>query len=126
MHYQHLENFITQRVRKNDIFVPAMILFLVKNSGWATKEQIARLIYIFDYKRDLAYYETIVEKFSAVLLQEYNIIIKEGEKYRLLTWPLSESEIERIVQHCSTMANGFFSQSTATKALRKKETKRSL
>ncbi len=56
MHYQHLSNFISNRIRENDIFVPAMILFLVKNGGWGTKEQISRLIYIFEYKHDLTHY----------------------------------------------------------------------
>jgi len=108
---------MSERVRQNDIFVPAMILFLVRNDGWGTKEQIARLIYIFDYKQDLAYYETIVEKFSAVLLEDYNIVSKEGEKYKLRTWPLSDSEINDIVARCSRVANGFFSSTKATQAL---------
>lgn len=96
-----------------------MILFLVRNDGWGTKEQIARLIYIFDYKHELAYYETIVEKFSAVLLEDYNIVIKEDEKYMLRTWPLSDSEINDIVARCSRVANGFFSSTPATQALTK-------
>ena len=118
MHHQHLKNFITQRVRQNDIFVPAMILFLVRNNGWGTKEQIARLIYIFDYKKDLAHYEAIVEKFSAVLLEEYNIITKEDDKYKLRTWPLSTEQINDITLSCSKIANGFFSNTIATKALK--------
>ncbi len=121
MHYQYLKNFMTERVRQNDIFVPAMILFLVRNDGWGTKEQIARLIYIFDYKHDLHYYETIVEKFAAVLLEEYNIIHKEKQKYQLHTWPLKEHEIHDIVLHCSRVANGFFSTTPATKALKKEK-----
>ncbi len=121
MNYQHLKNFMTERVRQNDIFVPAMILFLVRNDGWGTKEQIARLIYIFDYKQDLAYYETIVEKFSAVLLEDYNIVTKEEDKYMLRTWPLSDSEINDIVARCSRVANGFFSSTTATQALTKEK-----
>ena len=123
MDYQHLKNFIQERVRQNDIFVPAMILFLVRNDGWGTKEQIARLIYIFDYKHELAYYETIVEKFSAVLLEDYNIITHEEGKYILRTWPLSDTEINDIVKRCSRVANGFFSASTATKALTKEKEK---
>ncbi len=108
MHYQHLKNFISERVRQNDIFVPAMILFLVKNEGWGTKEQIARLIYIFDYKHDLDYYETIVEKFSAVMLEEYNIVSKEQDRYLLRAWPLSDAEINDIIKRCQRVANGFF------------------
>lgn len=121
MHYQLLKNFISERIRQDDIYVPAMILFLVRNDGWGTKEQIARLIYIFDYKKDLAHYETIVEKFSAVLLTEYHIISEEKGKYRLRTWPLKEEEINDIVLRCSKVANGFFLNSYNTKALLNKE-----
>ena len=120
MNYQHLKNFMTQRVRQNDIFVPAMVLFLVRNDGWGTKEQIARLIYIFDYKKELSHYETIVEKFSGVLLEEYNIVTKEDDIYRLRTWPLSTEQINDIVLRCSEVANGFFSNTSATQALTQK------
>ncbi len=121
MHYQHLKNFIDNRIRKNDIFVPAMILFLVKNDGWGTKEQIARLIYIFDYKQELPYYDTIVEKFAGILLQEYDVISKEEDIYRLKSWPLTKDEIHEIALACSRKADGFFATSSATKALIKEE-----
>ena len=109
MHYQHLTNFITSRIRANDIFVPAMILYLIKNDGWGTKEQIARLIYIFEYKHDLKHYETIVEKFASVILEDYSIIKKEDEIYKLRTWPLNHKEINDITRQCLKVSNGFFS-----------------
>ena len=112
MHYQHLTNFLEQRVRKNDIFVPAMLLYLVRNNGKGTIEEISRLIYIFDHKQELAYYDTIVEKFAGVLLEEYNIIHKEEDTYTLHTWPLSSEEIHAITLACSKKANGFFTPST--------------
>ncbi|HIP02291.1 MAG TPA: hypothetical protein EYH01_07270 [Campylobacterales bacterium] len=108
MHYQHLTNFITSRIRKNDIFVPAMILFLVKNDGWGTKEQIARLLYIFEYKHELAHYETIVDKFASVMLEDYSIVKKEDDIYKLRTWPLNNEEIKDISSQCLKVANGFF------------------
>ncbi len=109
MHYQHLKNFISKRVRKNDIFVPAMILFLIKNEGHGTIEQISRLLYIFDFKHDLSYYDTIVERFAGVLLQEYGIVRREEERYYLQAWPLSEKEIYAITRQCLEVSNGFFS-----------------
>ena len=108
MHYQHLTNFITNSIRKNDIFVPAMILFLVKNGGWGTKEQIARLIYIFEYKHELKHYETIVDKFASVILEDYSIVKKEDDIYKLRTWPLTEKEINDISSQCFKVSNGFF------------------
>lgn len=108
MHYQHLTNFITNSIRNNDIFVPAMILFLVKNNGWGTKEQIARLIYIFEYKHELEHYETIVDKFASVILEDYSIVKKEDDIYKLRTWPLSNEEINDISSQCLKVSNGFF------------------
>jgi len=108
MHYQHLKNFITNRIRKNDIFVPAMILFLIKNGGEGTKEQIARLIYIFEYKHELEHYETIVDKFASVILEDYSIVTREGDVYKLRTWPLNSEEIKDISAQCLKISNGFF------------------
>jgi len=108
VHYQYLKNFISERVRKNDIFVPAMILFLIKNEGHGTIQEIARLLYIFDFRHDLEYYDTIVEKFAGVLLEEYNIVRREGRTYYLHTWPLNKNEIFAITKQCMEVSNGFF------------------
>jgi hypothetical protein len=110
MHFQILNNFIHKRLRQNDIFIPAMILYLVKNGGKGSAEQISRLIYIFDFKRELPDYDTIVKNFCAVILKEYNIVEEpvEGE-YRLKTWPLNEQEIDETIKACMQVSNGFFS-----------------
>ncbi len=108
MNYQHLSNFIQNHTRRNDIYVPSMLTFLIKNGGWGTKEQVAKLIYIFEHKHDLDYYETIVDKFASVILEEYNIIIKEEEAYKLRTWPLTDDEIEDLSIQCLKVSNGFF------------------
>jgi hypothetical protein len=120
MHFQILNNFIHKRLRQNDIYVPAMLLYLVKNGGRGRVDQISRLIYIFDFRRDLADYEMIVENFCAVILKEYNIVDEpiEGE-YRLKTWPLSEQEIEETIKACMQISNGFFSHLRGDAALRK-------
>ncbi len=120
MHYQHLANFISSRLRENDMYVPAMILFLVKNGGWGTKEQIARLIYIFEYKHELEHYETIVDKFASVMLEDYNIIKKEDDFYELRTWPLNQKEIDKISKQCLVVANGFFSNLPTAEEYEKK------
>jgi hypothetical protein len=108
MSYQILSNFIDTKIRKNDIYVPAMLTFLIKNDGWGTKEQIARLIYIFEYKHDLAHYETIVEKFASTILEEYNIVIKDDDIYKLREWSLTKEEINDLSIKCLKVSNGFF------------------
>ena len=120
MHYQHLSNFIANRTRTNDIYVPAMIMFLIKNGGWGTKEQIARLIYIFEHKHDLKHYETIVEKFASVILEDYSIVVKEDSIYKITTWPLNEEEIDNISRECYRVSNGFFKNLQASYNLERK------
>jgi len=110
MEFQILSNFIGKCLRKNDIFIPAMILYLIKNNGEGNVSQISRLLYIFDFKHDLSHYDTIVRNFSAVMLKEYNIIEEPHEDfYKLKTWPLTEEEIEEITKVCIEVSNGFFS-----------------
>ncbi len=115
MHYQVLKNFITERIRKNDIFIPTAILFLVKNEGKGTKKEISRLAYIFDYKFELEHYDKIIDKLVSTILEDYNIIKKDGEHYTLTTWPLKEKEIENIITLCAEVSNGFFSLSNNNK-----------
>ncbi len=94
MNYQHLKNFIENSLRRDDLFVPSVIFYLVKNGGVGTKEEIARLIYIFEYKHSLEYYEKIVDQFASTILEDYNLLIKDGDNYKLITWPLNKNEIE--------------------------------
>jgi hypothetical protein len=97
-----------------------MITFLVKNGGWGTKEQIAKLIYIFENKHDLKHYETIVDKLASVILEDYNIIIKEDDAYKLRTWPLQEEEIDKVTKQCLKISNGFFTNLNSAIAFEKK------
>jgi hypothetical protein len=108
MHYQYLKNFLTDRIRQNDRYIPAMILYLLKNDGIGSKEDIAKLLFIFDFRYSLKEYEVIVEKFASTLLEEYHLIEKTGNNYKLLTWPLKEDEINDIIKRCSKISNGFF------------------
>ncbi len=108
MHFQHLKNFIENRLRKDDIYIPGTIFYLVKNEGVGSKEEIARLIYIFEYKHSLEYYEKIVDQFASTLLEDYNLLIKEDDNYKLITWPLKKSEVDEIISLCYKKSNGFF------------------
>jgi hypothetical protein len=117
MHYQILKNFVTLKIRQDDIFIPSMILFLIRNGGKGDTKEIAKLIYIFDYKHDIEHYEKIVENFSAVILEDYNLIYKEDNLYKLRTWPLNSDEIDNISLLCSKVSNGFFKNLQKSKAL---------
>ncbi len=94
-------------------------MFLVRNDGKGTLEQISRLLYIFDFKHDLTYYDMIVEKFCSVMLKEYNIIKEDKNGYHLTTWPLSDDQISKITKDCMKVSNGFFSNIRYSENLKK-------
>jgi hypothetical protein len=103
-----LENFIKNKIRKGDVYVPSALLLLLKNNGKATKEQIAKLIYIFENKHSLEKYETIVENFVYVMLSEYSLIRRDGDSYILNEWPLKQKDVEELIRMCYEVSNGFF------------------
>jgi hypothetical protein len=103
-----LENFIKNKVRRGDIYIPATLFLLLKNNGRATKKQIAKLIYIFENKHSLEKYEVIVESLVAVILSEYGLLTKENELFILNTWPLKSKDVEELIRLCYEVSNGFF------------------
>jgi len=116
MNYQLLENFIKNRVRKGDIYVPSAIVMMLKNGGSATIEEVARLLYIFEYKHSIKEYETIAKSFSFVLLDEYGLIEKNEHIYTLKQWPLSEDEVAKLITLCYEVTDGFFKNLDRDKA----------
>lgn len=116
MNYQLIENFIKNRVRRGDIYVPAAIVMMLKNSGSATIEEVARLLYIFEYKHSVKEYETIARSFSFVLLDEYGLVTKDEDKYKLNQWPLSDDEVNKLINLCYKVTDGFFKNLDSAKA----------
>ena len=103
-----LSQFVETFIKKSDIYVPSTILFLIKNNGKGTKNQIAKLIYIFEYKKSVEEYEKIVENMSAYILKKYDIIEEKNGEYHLKEFPLEKREYEKILKKCMYSLNGFF------------------
>ena len=103
-----LENFIKNKVRKGDVYIPATLLLLLKNGGEATVTQIAKLIYIFENKHSVQKYETIVENLVSTILEEYSLVRRDGELFILNSWPLEEKDIQKLIRLCYEVSNGFF------------------
>ena len=108
MDFQILKNFLTHKVRKGDIYVPSAIVLLLKNNGEATFEQLARLIYIFEYKHSVEEYLTIVKNFVSVILQEYSIAQIDGNKIILDIKSISKQEKNELLMLSYKVSNGFF------------------
>ncbi len=102
-----LLDFVNDHIKIRDIYIPAMILFLINNKGKGTKNQIAKLIYIFEHKKSVEEYEEIVEKMAAYILKEYGIV-EEKEEYHLTEWPLKNIEYQYILKKCMYSLDGFF------------------
>ena len=103
-----LENFISKKIRKGDLYVPSAILLLLKNNGKASIIQIAKLLYIFENKYSLQKYEYIVKNLVSTILTEYSIVTKKDDLLILNSWPLKEEEIDRLIKMCYRVSNGFF------------------
>ncbi|NPA82260.1 MAG: hypothetical protein GXO31_06595 [Epsilonproteobacteria bacterium] len=103
-----LLEFVNRFVKKSDIYVPAAILFLINNKGKATKNQIAKLIYIFEHKKSVKEYEEIVDKMVKSVLLEYDIIEIRRYGFKLKRWPIEERKLKEIQRKCMYSLNGFF------------------
>jgi len=108
MNYQVLENFLKNKVRQGDVYIPSALFLLLKNDGHATIKEIARLIYIFENKHDLEKYELLVKNFVIVMLNDYSLIRKKDDTIFLNTWPISEEEKNYLIQLTFKISNGFF------------------
>jgi len=116
MNYQVLENFLKNKVRQGDVYVPSAIFFLLKSNGEATIEQISKLIYIFENKHDLEKYKMLVENFVIVMLNDYSLIRKKDDTIKLNTWPLNQEEIDSLIHLTYKISNGFFRNLESKKA----------
>ncbi len=108
MNYQVLENFLNNKVRRGDVYIPSTIFLLLKNNGKATIKEIARLLYIFENKFELEKYELIVNEFVLVILNDYSLIRKKDDTIKLNTWPISKDKINSLIQLTYKISNGFF------------------
>jgi len=105
---QILENFIKNKVRKGDVYIPATLLLLLKNGGEATVTQIAKLIYIFENKHSIEKYEMIVKNLVSTILEEYSLIRREDDIFILNSWPIEDKDIQNLIRLCYDVSNGFF------------------
>ncbi len=103
-----LENFINNKIRKGDLYVPSAIFLLLKNGGKATTSEIAKLLYIFENKHSLEKYEMIVNNMVLIILQEYSLVSVENDTVILNSWPIEKDDIEKLIKMCYKVANGFF------------------
>jgi len=103
-----LENFITKKVRKGDVYVPSALLLLLKNKGKASVKQIAKLIYIFEKKHSLEKYEMIVKNMVVVILDQYSLITIKDDTIILNTWPIKDDDVQKLIMLCYKVSNGFF------------------
>ena len=110
MSFHILKNFLTNKIRKGDIYVPSAIVLLLKNNGVATFEQVAKLIYIFEYKYSLEDYKIIVKNFVSTMLEEYSIanIDYKNEKIILNLKNIKDEEKEELISISYKISKGFF------------------
>src|SRR5262245_60382360 len=99
--YEHLRDFIQNRMRMSHIYQPVMIKELLANSGRASIRDIAAAFLARDASQ-LEYYEQITKDMPSKVLAKHGIVERVGTDYRLKTDPssLSSEEQDELVRLC--------------------------
>ena len=98
--YEHLREFICNKMQMQHIYQPVMLKALLLNRGRASVRHIAQEFLIRD-QAQLEYYEQITGKMPGRVLRDHGIVKREGKEYLLTAFEnLSEAQIAELVELC--------------------------
>ena len=99
--FEHLRDFIRNRMRMNHIYQPVMIRELLQSGGRTRIRNIAAAFLSRD-ESQLEYYEQITKDMPGKVLAKHGIVERIGTDYRLSTDPssLSSEEQDELVRLC--------------------------
>ena len=101
MTYEHLKDFITNQMKMTHIYQPVMLIELLKNTGAATRDQIAKAILSHD-RSQIEYYEQItLNMVGKVLTNNRGITERNKREYFLKGFDsLSREQIAVLIELC--------------------------
>jgi hypothetical protein len=102
-----LKSIIEKDEIKNNLSVVSMVIFLIKNKGTGSSEQIAKLMKILEYKESIDFYKQEIETTSSQILKELDIIQEDNNVYTLTCKP-KDGDFEELIKISSKSLNGFF------------------
>ena len=101
MTFDHLKDFITKQMKMTHIYQPVMLIELLKSSGAATRDQIAKAILSHD-RSQIEYYEHItLNMVGKVLTNNRGITVRNKRDYFLNGFnDLSKEQIAELIELC--------------------------
>jgi 5-methylcytosine-specific restriction endonuclease McrA len=113
--FEHLRNFIKDRMRMSHIYQPVMIRALLKGGGKASIRSIAADFLSRD-EGQLEYYEQITKNMPGKVLARHGIVARDGDIYRLKIEPLSLSpkENEELIRLCDEAIRAYLQKRGST------------
>jgi len=101
--FEHLQGFITDRMRMSHIYQPVMLKVLLENGGRASRTAIAKAFLNEDRSQE-EYYETIVRDMPGRVLANHGIVERTGKEYRFTDTfvGLSYDQRQSLIKECDT------------------------
>ena len=99
--FEHLRDFIQNRMRMSHIYQPVMIRELLTKSGIASVRDIASAFLARD-ESQLEYYEQITKRMPGKVLSNHGVVERNEENYRLAIDPssLSSEARDELIRLC--------------------------
>jgi ATP adenylyltransferase len=106
--FKNLRDFIQKQMRMSHIYQPLMIRELLKGGGKASIRKIAGAFLARD-ESQLEYYEQITKNMPGKVLAKHEIVVRDGDDYRLTTdlSSLSSAEQNELVRLCDEAINTY-------------------
>jgi diadenosine tetraphosphate (Ap4A) HIT family hydrolase len=100
--FEQLRKFVTQDMRMSHVYQPVMLRVLLQNGGQASIEAIAKAFVAQD-RSQIEYYSEIVKQMPGRVLRSHDIVVRDGQTYRLAGNPddLTEDEISQLIDECN-------------------------
>src|SRR5262245_56200976 len=105
--FEHLGDFIRNRMRMSHIYQPVMIRELLQSGGKASIRNIAAAFLSRD-ESQLEYYEQITKDMPGKVLGKHGVVERNGDEYRLTIDPsLSSEERNELVRLCDEAISAY-------------------
>src|SRR6516225_1195213 len=106
--FEHLRDFIRNRMRMSHIYQPVMIKELLKSGGKASIRNIAAAFLSRD-ESQLEYYEQITKDMPGKVLGKHGVVERDGDEYRLTIDPssLSSEERDELMRLCDEAISAY-------------------
>lgn len=100
MNYEHLRNFINNKMRMQHIYQPVMIKTLLESGNRASVRKIAKSFLEKD-ESQIEYYEQIVKTMPGQVLKRYGIVTKEDDSFVLNLSDITSSQRSELIALCN-------------------------